>query len=277
MSAAGPQASLNFSLSNQVEMKVASKSDSTGMKKIPIIEQLSASGSYNFLLDSMNMSNISLSLRTGNIFKNFGIQLNATWDPYLVVNKNNVPIRTGQYNIGKGKFGRITQTGWSFGYTFNSSESSQPAMNDINSGGFIGAYANPFDMNYMMEPAIRRQQMVATYYDFSIPWNFGFNYSVNYSNNGIRQAITQTLGFQGSITITPKTGVNFSGGFDIARRKFTPMQINIRRDLHCWEMTFSWVPLGVMKSWQFHIGVMSGMLADLKYDKQSSRFDNLMQ
>lgn len=277
MSAPGPNASLNFSLSNQVEMKVASKNDSTGVKKIPVIEQLSFSGSYNFLRDSMNLSNINISLRTGNIFKNFGIQLNATWDPYQVVNSNGNPKRIGKYNVGKGKFGRITQTGWSFGYTFNSSNSEQPVMNDINSGGWVGAYSNPFDMDYSMEPALRRQHMVASYYDFSIPWNFGFNYSVNYSNNGLKSTITQTLGFNGSVTLTKNLGFMFNGGFDIARRRFSPMSVNLTRQLHCWTMTFQWVPMGTLKSWQFHIGVNSSMLADLKYDKSSSRYDNLMQ
>ena len=278
MSPAGPNASLNFSLSNQIEMKVASKRDTSGVKKIPVIEQLSFSGSYNFLLDSMNLSNISVTLRTGNIFKNFGIQLSATWDPYMYVpTANGGAKRIGKYNIGNGKFGRITSTSWSFGYTFNPSSSSQPAMNDINSGGYIGAYANPFDMETEMEPSLRRQYMVSSYYDFSIPWNFGFNYSVNYSYTGLKPVITQTLGFNGSVTLTQKLGFTFTGGYDIARRRLSPMSVNLTRDLHCWTMTFQWVPIGTLKSWQFHIGVKSSMLADLKYDKTSSRYDNLQQ
>jgi hypothetical protein len=278
MSASGPQASVNFSLSNQIEMKVASKNDSTGMKKIPLIEQLSASGSYNFLLDSMNLSNISLSLRTGNIFKNFAIQLSATWDPYQVVDVNGSPRRIAKYNVGKGKFGRIVSTGWSFSYTFQPSNANQPVMNDISSSGYMmGAGIDPFNMGYPMDPMMRRQYMVSSYYDFSIPWNFGFNYSVNYNNNGLKRTITQTLGFQGSVTLTSKMGFSFTGGFDIARRKFSPMSVNLTRDLHCWDMSFQWVPIGTMKSWMFHIGVKSGMLRDIKYDKQSSRFDNLMQ
>ncbi len=277
MSAAGPQAALNFSLSNQIEMKVASKRDTSGMKKIPVIEQLSFSGSYNFLADSMNLSNIGITLRTGNIFKKFGIQLSATWDPYVVVDVNGSPRRTGKYNVGNGKFGRITQTGWSFGYTFNSSNSGQPAMNDINSGSYVGAYINPFDMDNEMEPPLRRQYMVSSYYDFSIPWNFGFNYSVSYANNGLKQTITQTLGFQGSVTLTKNLGFSFNGGFDIAKRRFTPMSVNLTRELHCWAMTFQWIPIGTLKSWQFHIGVKSSMLADLKYDKSSSRYDNLQE
>ncbi len=276
-SISGPQASINFSLSNQIEMKVHSKRDSTGMKKIPIIEQLSMSGSYNFLLDSMNLSNISLSLRTGQIFKNFAIQLSAVWDPYTVIDVDGVPKRINKFNIGGGKFGRIVSTGWSFGYTFNSSNSSQPAMNDINSGAFVAAYANPYNPDLNLDPATRRQYMVSSYYDFTIPWNFGFNYSVSYNNNGLKSTITQTLGFNGSVTLTEKWGLTFNGGFDIAKMRMTPMQVNLTRDLHCWSMTFQWVPIGQLKSYMFHIGIKSGMLADIKYDKQSSRFDNLME
>jgi lipopolysaccharide assembly outer membrane protein LptD (OstA) len=276
MTAGSPTASINFSLSNQLEMKVASKTDTSGIKKIKLIEQLSASGSYNFLADSMNLSNINLSFRT-NVWKNFGINLSATWDPYQVVAVNNAPRRINKFNIGGGKFGRIVNTGWSFGYTFNSSSLGQPVSNDINSGGYIGAYANPFDMGYEMDPVVRRQQMVSSYYDFSIPWNFGFNYSVSYRNDGLKKTVTQTLGFNGSVNLTPNLGIAFNGGFDLEKMRLTPGTISIDRKLHCWAMSFQWVPFGTMKSWQFHIGVLSSMLQDLKYDKQSSRYDNILE
>lgn len=282
LSPTGAQAALTFSLSNQVEMKVASKTDSTGTKIIKLIEQFSASGNYDFLKDSMNLSNISLTLRTGNIFKNFGIQLNATWDPYMVIpvtdSRGTVrPVRVNRFNIGNGKFGRIVSTGWSFGYTFNSSKSGQPVVNDINSGRFVAAYTNPFDMSNDLDPYLRRQYMVASYYDFSIPWNFGFNYNVSYTNNGLTSTINQTLGFSGSVTLTQKWGFTFQSGYDFVARRLSTTQISLNRNLHCWSMSFQWVPMGTMKSWQFHIGVLSSMLADVKYDKQSSRYDNLRE
>lgn len=277
---AASRASLNFSLSNQIEAKVRSKSDTTGtgLKKIPLIEQFSASGSYNFMADSMRLSTISLTLRTGTLFKNFAIQLSAQWDPYMVIdNGRGQPQRIDKFNVGGGKFGRIASTSWSTGYTFNSSNSSQPAMNDINSGAFVEAYSNPWDPTITLEPSTRRQYMVSNYYDFTIPWNFGVNYSVNYTNNGLESKFMQTVGFQGSVTLTQKWGVTFNGGVDMERWRLTPMSVNIVRDLHCWSMTFQWIPFGMMKSYMFHIGVKSGMLADIKYDKQSSRFDNLME
>jgi hypothetical protein len=65
-----------------------------------------------------------------------------------------------------------------------------------------------------------------------------------------------------------------SGGFDLAAGKLTTSSINITRDLHCWQMSFSWIPFGHYKSWSFHIGVKAGSLADLKYDKSQSMYDN---
>lgn len=267
----GRTGSLSFSVSNTLEMKVRSKSDTTGVKKIKLLDNFSFSGSYNFLADSLNLSNISLSLRT-TIYGNFGLNLNAVLDMYKV-DKNGR--RINKFNVGHGKFGRIASTGWSFGYTFNSKKASQPAMNDINSGGYVGAYVNPYNTSVEMDAMMRRQMMASMYYDFNIPWNLGFNYSVSYTNNGIKKKITQTLGFNGSVNLTPKWGISYTGGFDFESKKLTPGQFNLTRDLHCWQMTFSWTPVGPTKGWSFHIGVKSSMLSDLKYDKSRSRYDSL--
>ena len=75
--------SMTFSLSQNLEMKVLSKRDTSGVKKIKLIDELRLGGSYNFLADSMRLSTISLSFRT-TLFKNFGINLSATIDPYRV-------------------------------------------------------------------------------------------------------------------------------------------------------------------------------------------------
>ena len=93
-------------------------------------------------------------------------------------------------------------------------------MNDINSyAPDLPEYTNPFyDPNHEMDPLTRRQLMTASYYDFSLPWNLGFNYSMSYTNNGIRKRVSQTLGFNGSFSPTPKWGVTFSGGYDYAGR-----------------------------------------------------------
>lgn len=270
----GRSASISFSLTNTLEMKVLSKKDTSGVRKIKLIDNLSISSSYNFLADSLNLAPFSLNLRT-TIYGNFGLNLSATLDPYQVDEKGR---RINKFLIEKGKIGRITNTGWSFGYTFNSKKASQPAINDINSGTPITPpeYTDFFaDPNNKIDPVTQRQMMTAQYYEFAIPWNLGFNYSMSYTNNGIKKNVSQTLGFNGSVTLTPKWGLTFNGGYDFEARKITPGVFTVNRDLHCWQMSFSWVPVGFRKSWSFNIGVKSAMLQDLKYDKRSSFYDNL--
>ena len=269
--------SANFSLSQSLEMKVISKRDTTGVKKIKLIDDFSISGSYNFLADSMKLSTLSLSLRS-NVSKKFGINLRATLDPYEVTPEGK---RYDKLTWRRGNLGRIMNTGWTFGYSFKSRDSAAPAINDINS--IPPEYTNPFYDPYgQMDPTMRRRYMAQTYYDFSLPWNLGLNYNINYSvsyvNNGttgIKRNVTQTIGFNGSITFSQKMGATLSGGYDISTRKLSATSINITRDLHCWQMSFAWIPFGYYKSWSFHIGVKAASLQDLKYDKSQSMYDNL--
>ena len=274
----GAAASINFSLKQSLEMKVLSKRDTSGVKKIKIIDDLSISGSYNFLADSLGLSNISLALRT-TIYGNFGINLSATLDPYQVTPQG---VRINKLMLQKGLPGRIMSTGWSFGYTFKSrNDKSQSAINDINS--IPPEYFNPFSDPYgLMDPVLRRQYMAQAYYDFSIPWNLGFNYVISYSasytNNGTtgyKKNVNQTIGFNGSVNLTPKMGISFTSGFDIQNKKLTTTSVSITRDLHCWQMSFVWIPFGSHRSWSFNIGVKASSLADLKYDKSQSMYDNL--
>ncbi len=270
----GQSASLSFGLTNTLEMKVRSKSDTSGTKKIKLIDNLSINGSYNFLADSLNLSTFSINLRT-TIYGNFGLNVSATLDPYQVNERGQ---RINQFMIRKGKLGRITSASTSFGYSFNSSKSGRAAINDINSG--MGptptAYTNFFDtQGQQLDPNTRRALMTSQYYDFDLPWNLSFNYSFSYTNTGITKNVTQTLGFNGSLNLTPKWGVTFNGGYDFEQKKITPGVITINRDLHCWQMNFSWVPVGFRKSWSFNIAVKSSMLQDIKWDKRSSYYDNL--
>ncbi|MFR9672219.1 MAG: putative LPS assembly protein LptD [Rikenellaceae bacterium] len=271
----GESLAASFSLSQNLEMKVLSKRDTSGMRKITLIDELKISGSYNFLADSMNLSTIPLSFRT-TLFGNFGVNLSVTLDPYRVSPEG---VRYNKLFFP----GRVTSTGWSFGYTFKSrDDKSRSAINDINS--IPPEYSNPFynDPSNPLDPVLKRQLMADTYYDFSLPWNLGFNYvvsyGVTYTNNGTsgyEPNVTQSLGFNASLTITDKMGMTISSGYDIKSRAFTTSSINMTRDLHCWQMTFSWIPFGYYRSWSFNIGVKSAALSDLKYDKSQSMYENM--
>ncbi len=280
MSPGGPSASITFSISNQLEIKVSSRNDSTGMKKIKLIEQFSFNSSYDFLKrgdKEFPLAAFPISLRTGEIFKGFALQLNASWDPYLYEQVDQRAVRVPKFNIGRGKFGRITRTSWSFGKTFNSPNSKSPDPNSIN-GSFFNPddpLNDPYNMANGLDPATRRLYMTQRYYDFQVPWSFTFNYNINYNYTGLKPEITQSLTFNGNVTLTEKWGFTFQSGYDFTRRKLSTMQFSLARDLHCWDMSFQWTPMGGTRGYSFHIGIKSGMLADIKYDKSSiAAYDN---
>ena len=269
-------AAITFSLSQTLEAKVASKTDTSGMKKISIIDNFSLSGSYNFLNKEFPLSTIPLSLRMSIPgIENFNIQFTGTLDPYdIAMNENGAYERVGRLMIANGKgLGRLTNVSTTLGYTFNSGQSNQPAIN--NQAAIVDPFY--FDPNNPLDPLTRRQMMAATYYDFSIPWNLSFSYSLSYNNPGgpSQRNVTQTLSFNTSVNITPKWGLTFNGGFDFMTGKMTMGTFTLTRDLHCWQMSFSWIPVGSRKSWQFNINVKASALQDLKYEKSSSYLDNI--
>lgn len=269
-------AALTFSLSNTVEMKVRSKTDTTGFKKVRILESFNISSSYDFLADSMQLRPFSVSLRS-TLFKGFGINANMSFDPYQV-DKNGR--RINKFMVAKGSLARLTNFSTSFGYNFSSGNQRN---NDSRNGGTppaMGIRDDPstpddFFGNGYMSPELQRQQMRALYYDFEIPWNFGFSYQFNYTNSGIRSNIMQTVNFNADMNLTKKWAVSFDGGYDIKAGELSPGAFTLTRDLHCWQMDFSWIPVGFRSQWSFTIRAKSGLLQDLKYDKRNSYLDNL--
>lgn len=121
--------------------------------------------------------------------------------------------------------------------------------------------------------------MTSQYYDFSLPWNFSFNYSINYTNDGMRKRVTNTLSFNASVTLDKekKWAMTYRGGYDFEGKSLTPGAFTLTRDLHCWQMNFNCVPFGFRKSWSFNISVKASLLQDLKYEKNSSMYDNMYE
>ncbi|MDE5871602.1 MAG: LPS-assembly protein LptD, partial [Muribaculaceae bacterium] len=134
----GMSSAVSLSLSNNLEMKVKSDQDSTGVKKISLIENLSLSQSYNFAADSMNWSNLNTSILL-RLTKSFNLNLSATWDPYTyALNSSGQPVRVNKTRLQahKGLY-KLTSTGTSFSYTFNNStfKKKQDSTNDKNRKG----------------------------------------------------------------------------------------------------------------------------------------------
>lgn len=283
----GKQGSINFSLANNVEMKVKSDNDSIGEKKISLIENFTVSQSYNFAADSLNWSNINTSLML-RLVKNFNLNLSGTWDVYTYqLSPTGYPVRVNipRWKVGKG-LGRLTSTGTSFSYTLNNDTFKRKDKKDDKKKTNTDDDDNAPDMdeadNFSGRNSRKKQDDEATamgadgYMEWTIPWNLTFNYSINYGYGAFNKQkmeydprITQNLSFSGNLQPTKNWNFGFSASYNFDTKKIAYMNCNLSRDLHCFTMTASFVPVGPYKSYNFHIAVKSSMLSDLKYDKRS--------
>lgn len=283
----GRNGSITYSLANNVEMKVRDDNDSIGERKISLIENFDIRQSYNFAADSLNWSNIQTNLLL-RLTKNFNLNLSATWDVYTYqLNSAGAPVRVNipRWKAGKG-IGRLSSTGTSFSYTFNNStfkRKKKETKDDKND-----KKDNP-DTN--SSPNNQQQQgnenstgtedgtefNADGYANWQFPWNLSVNYSIGYAYGDFNKEkmeynsrITQNLSFSGNVRPTKGWSFNFSASYDFNLHKIAYMNCNVSRDLHCFTMTASFVPVGPYKSYNFHIAVNSSLLSDLKYDKRSS-------
>lgn len=283
----GRNGSVSVSLANNVEMKVKSDNDSIGEKKISLIENFTVSQSYNFAADSMNWSNIQTSLLL-RLMKNFNLNLSATWDVYTYqLNASGNPVRVNRTRLQAGNgLGRLSSTGTSFSYTFNNATFKRGGDKDSNKNKRSQSEDQEFaddTSDYQSRRSGARKEKdemelgADGYMKWEVPWSLTFNYSVNYGYGAFdkqkmeyKGRITQNLSFSGNIRPTPNWNFGFSASYNFDTHKLAYMNCNISRDLHCFTMRASFVPVGPYKSYNFHISVKSSLLSDLKYDKRSS-------
>jgi len=117
---------------------------------------------------------------------------------------------------------------------------------------------------------------IVNYVDFDIPWSLTGGYKYVYSKPLDESKVTQTISLTGTLSLTKKWNISFRTNYDITEKELSSTSLNIKRDLHCWEMTFSWIPVGRMQSYNFQINVKGSTLRDmLKYNKRKSWQDNL--
>jgi hypothetical protein len=274
----GESATASFSLSNNLEMKVKTKKDTTDQaRKVVLLDNLSFTTSYNFLADSFKLAPIRISARTRIFNKKLDISFNSTLDPYIYQldsiyyssngTKNVAQRRRNIYawDIGEG-FGQLSQATLALGMSLNpkAREKQNEREEDL---GPLSAEEEVQLQFIKNNPEL--------YVDFDIPWDLRFNYNVSYRKRGYEDAdIIQSLTFSGSLTLTEKWNMQFNSGFDFQNLEFTQTNFNITRDLHCWQLNFSYVPFGRYQSYNLSINAKSALLQDLKVNKQRSWFDN---
>ena len=109
----------------------------------------------------------------------------------------------------------------------------------------------------------------SAFVDFNIPWTLNMNYNVRYSKPQLQSSVIQTLNFSGDFSLTKRWKIGFNSGYDFELKDLSYTSIDIYRDLHCWEMSFNWIPIGPRQSYLFTIRVKSAILQDLKLTRRN--------
>lgn len=252
---ANQQGNIALNLQNNLEMKVIDKSDTVEVKtkKIKLFESFNINGAYNAFADSLNFSPISVTARTV-ILENYSIQFNSTFNPYAINEDGQIFDRSHFEETG----GWLRLTNLSF--VFSTSLNPEAFKRENARQNFRDAmlWGSPYDYRYV---------------DFDIPWNLSVNYNFNYRRPAHEPTIDQTLNLSGDFRVTDKWKVGFRTGYSFEEGDFSFTSVDIFRDLHCWQMSFNWIPFGFRRSYLFNINVKSAVLQDLKLDKRQNFWD----
>jgi hypothetical protein len=292
----GKTGSLNFSLENNLEAKIPiAGTDST--RKVSLIDNLGLSMGYNFLVDSFKWSNLRASVRL-KLFGRSNLSLSGEFDTYCY-DENGRRINVTRWQGGKG-IGRFRGTSTGYSYSLNNnvikklfagSEEKGSGLDDSANQGDLGldALGGQDEGDTPQKTSLRQPKKSDSgdydsdgYFLLDIPWNLSFNYSVNmgydlqhfdHKKREYPYKISQTLGLTGDITPTKGWNMSFSTSYDFDYKKFATMQCSITRQMHCWSMSASVIPIGPYQSYNFTIAVSSSLLKDLKYTQSSNYRD----
>lgn len=270
------QGRINFSLGNNLEMKVNDKNDTIkGTKIIKLIDMMSLSTSYDITKDSLKWSPLSLSGRT-KFFNLINITYRASYNPYAVDSMGRT-INIFQYEIDKKLFRPESMS-----YQFSASYSidSRKLGNMRNRRIATGSAPPERDGSQQDISEDESRDILENpemYLDWNNPWSLRISYNLRLGKTYrykplwlIEETPTyiHTINLTGDVNLTYKWKVGFQTNYDLEAFELSYTQLNIYRDLHCWEMRFSWTPLGNQKGWNFTINAKSSLLQDLKLTRK---------
>lgn len=304
----GKTGSISMDLSNNIEMKVKSDADSTGVKKISIIDELGASMSYNMAAEERPWSDLSTRLRL-KLSKSYTLNINAVFATYAY-EADSVGARpyVGTHTeYSKGRFGRFQGISQNLSYTLDNKKvgdfikwlkGERPKKNKDDRGNRrdddydTGVETNVDDdmergkHGAKKENAGKAETDEDGYMAFNLPWSLSFGYGVtmrentsgkfNYDTMRYPYKFTQNLNVSGNLRISDGWNISFSSGYDFENHKISMTTASLSRDLHCFNMSCS-VVLAPYTSYNFSFRCNAATLTDaLKYDKRSS-YSNAVQ
>ena len=309
----GKTGSISMDISNNIEMKIKSDADTTGFKKISIIDELGASMSYNMATDIRPWSDLSTRLRL-KLTKSYTLNLNAVFATYAyeLDEKGNPRLSEHTTLYSQGKFGRFQGISQNLSYTLDNTKvgnfikwlkgekvekndknkRNRDDFDDEDEEDDFNRETNEDDTMQKGQHGARKENAGKAetdddgYMKFSMPWSLSFGYGItmrentsgdfDYDKMRYPYSFSQTLNVSGNVRISDGWNISFSSGYDFENHKISMTTASLGRDLHCFNMSCS-VVLAPYTSYNFSFRCNAATLTDaLKYDKRSS-YSNAVQ
>lgn len=275
--------SVGFDLSNTFEAKVTDKdSTKTEAKKIMLLNNLNLSTSYDFNADgkrTLAWTPVRVSGGTQFFDNKMNLNFGATLDPYAVDNSGQ---RINKFNIDNGgSLFRMSSANMTINYSLASSPNKKTNRSNNsetirNGGREDDLFGKPITGNIQRsmfddEETDDKKESESDFFNYTLPWDMTFAYALTYGNNNRENKIIgNSIMISINADLTPKWKTGISTGYDFVQKGVTFTQLRFERDLLSWRMDFNWTPFGNNANWGFFIGIKSGVLSDIKWDKRST-------
>ena len=301
----GKTGNISFDIANNVEMKIKSDKDSTGIKKISLIDELGLAMSYNLATDYHPLSDLTMRIRL-KWWKNYTFNMNAVFASYAYeLDKDGKPYVGNRTLWGMGKFGRFQGTSQNFSFTLtpeklkkwfgggdDEEDKKKKSNKDDEDGIDTDIESNVDDTMVEGQRSAKNsgggkaETDADGYMRFNMPWSLTFGYGITMRENTSGKFNTksmrypykfsQNLNFSGNLRLSEGWNISFSSGYDFDQHKMSMTTASLQRDLHCFNMSCS-VVLAPYTSYNFSFRCNAATLTDaLKYDKRSG-YSNAVQ
>ena len=301
----GKTGNISFDIANNVEMKIKSDKDSTGIKKISLIDELGLAMSYNLATDYHPLSDLTMRIRL-KWWKNYTFNMNAVFASYAYeLDKDGKPYVGNRTLWGMGKFGRFQGTSQNFSFTLtpeklkkwfgggdDEEDKKKKSNKDDEDGVDTDIESNVDDTMVEGQRGAKKsgggkaETDADGYMRFNMPWSLTFGYGITMRENTSGKFNTksmrypykfsQNLNFSGNLRLSEGWNISFSSGYDFDQHKMSMTTASLQRDLHCFNMSCS-VVLAPYTSYNFSFRCNAATLTDaLKYDKRSG-YSNAVQ
>ena len=259
-SSSGTSGSINMQLNNNFEMKVKSSKDSTGERKVKLLDRLNFGTSYNMAAEQFNWNNLSVVAQSSILKNKVQLTYQGSYDFYGYDPILKRRVNRSAYEVNKQLLRNVNSN---ISVNMRWSGTLGPEIEKKKNASQLGIEDD--DLNYYK---------VEDYMNFSMPWQINLQYNFQWSKPTLESVIsTHAIGVQAQFDPPQNWHVRVESGYDIVARDITYTRMELVRDLHCWEMRIQWVPFGFNKSYMIGINIKASSFKDAKLERRRNQGD----